>query len=145
MHQNVAGHVLKKYFDIFSSCLTHRSWFVIHALKKVFEHAEFQALNLKKLSLWMDGGKHFRSGELYAFLAKPPGGLDITWHHFCPYHGKCLCDQRFAKISSFMKQVRFVISCFFFFFLCLLFLFVFVSLFFFDDFFGHIAHKQQAL
>lgn len=51
----------KYFFDLISEDLTKDAMFVVTAFKFVINLQEFQNLNLKKLSIWSDGAKHFRN------------------------------------------------------------------------------------
>jgi hypothetical protein len=55
--------------DIFSKILSHQTWFVIQTLDYIFENV-LRKIGIKKVSIFMDNAKHFRSKELCAGLIK---------------------------------------------------------------------------
>ena len=108
IYRNNEGKVANHYFDIFSSCLSHQSWFVLEIIKtKIMpkiNQASSQEVN--KITFWMDNAKHFRSKAMFGGLVKlsQETKIIINWCFFGEYHGKSVCDSRFSVISRSMKE-----------------------------------------
>jgi hypothetical protein len=99
-------NIIKKlYFDIFSKYMSHNSYFVTCALKKILSSNFFINKDFTNFSMWMDNGPHFKTKEVFGFFCKEfvDKGLKIKWNFFCEYHGKNPCDTRFSQISSMYK------------------------------------------
>jgi hypothetical protein len=94
------------YFDLLSDNLNHNAHFVITGLKSVLEHEFIVNLNLKKLTVWMDGAGHFKNSQLAKYFSdvELETQLALRWNYFTEYHGKALCDARFANITRFVNQ-----------------------------------------
>ena len=87
-----------KYFDIVSSCLSHGSYFVTSALDRVLDNEFFD--NFDTLKIWSDNAKNLKSYELASFFYNLSTKKTVSWNFFTQYHGKSICDCRFAWISS---------------------------------------------
>ena len=46
----------KYYFDVFSDCVKHDSYFVIKSFQEFFKTKFWMDLNILHLSIWMDNG-----------------------------------------------------------------------------------------
>ena len=103
------GKVL--YFDIISPILTHTTPFVVAALKKVLNSAEFKALKMEKVHFWMDNTSHFRNRGLFSYFCSLKSSFSrVTWNFFVENHGKSLCDSRFGVITKAIQKYVFVMN-----------------------------------
>jgi hypothetical protein len=84
--------------------MSHNSYFVICALKKLFSKEFFKSKKFKNFSFWMDGGPHFTTKELFGYFCRfAIKGKKINWNLFGEYHGKNPCDTRFSQISAMLR------------------------------------------
>jgi hypothetical protein len=96
------------YFDFVSDILTHNTAFVIDCVNSLFNSKVFTDYNIKRISVWTDGGPaHFRTLEYCYFMddLKGRGVFEkVEWNYFIEYHGKNICDSHFAHISGIIKE-----------------------------------------
>ena len=97
------------YFDFISEDLTHDASFVINCLNKLFTLDEFKNLNITSLSIWSDGGKHFRNFELIQSYININSCIEnkltiLDFNYFIEYHGKSYCDSHFSTLSNIIKR-----------------------------------------
>jgi hypothetical protein len=81
--------------------MKHDASFVIRCMNYLFQSDDWKGLNIENISIWSDGGPHFKNFELVAFemslfntVAK-----SVNFNYFVEYHGKCYCDSHFSIIS----------------------------------------------
>lgn len=95
------------YHDFLSEDLTHDSCFVVNALSTLFNSSHWKSLNITSLTVWSDGGPHFRNHHVINFHkqnfdTKLVKALEVNY--FIEYHGKSHCDSHFSKISSIVSE-----------------------------------------
>jgi hypothetical protein len=93
-------------FDILSEDLKHDAFFVIQALKLVTTHEEFKKLKIEEVSIWFDGGPHFKNYEIAGFFSSDFCNQfkKFEWNHFIQYHGKSYCDSHFSVLGRIYKR-----------------------------------------
>lgn len=96
-----------KYFDFFSYCLSHTSFFAKSCFKRLLENEFFKKFSM--LHIWADGGKHFRSSEFAHFaLFEVPAlfSMKTYLNYFIEYHGKSRLDGHFGLISKWLHTIE---------------------------------------
>ena len=100
------------YFDILDEEKRDNPAVVKWSFQEVFRRR--YALGKRKYYIWSDCCvTHFRQRQsLHALLVEAVNefateGLlveSISWNFFCPCHGKCVCDGRFATVKSTLRE-----------------------------------------
>lgn len=65
----------------------------------------------KKVSIWSDGGKHFKSKEFLARIFEKihkKMKIEIKMNFFTEYHGKSFVDGHFGTVSKWLKECMLV-------------------------------------
>ena len=88
-----------------SSYLNHHATFTLHCFKELLKLPIFQ--NVTNVSVWSDGGRHFRSLEyLRAILDNPLPSQSIQFdvNYFAPAHGKSEVDSVFGLFTHVLNH-----------------------------------------
>ena len=107
IYQKIGDETKIVYHDFVSEVLNHDSLFVNDCLNKWTNTSDFRSSKFRSLSFWMDNGPaHFRTYENIATFVnlKKELKIDISFHYFCEYHGKNICDTHFSTLSRYLKQ-----------------------------------------
>lgn len=107
IYKDASGDIKKHFYDIFSKCLNHNSFFVMKALENVFNTNSFKEHKFKRIIFWMDNGPgHFKTNEMVYNFREIQDKLkvQVCWNYFTEYHGKNVCDSRFSIISRFLED-----------------------------------------
>ena len=97
--------IKKTYYDLFSDCTKHNSFFVIEALRFLHKQESYTKHGFSELFMWMDNSPNqFKTKEAFAFFCKLIVFYEyVEWNFFIEYHGKGPCDTRFSQISNMLK------------------------------------------
>ena len=65
-------------------------------------------MRYKNITLWTDGGNHFKSQEFLHFQYNLSQHIKGYWKHnfFGEYHGKNLVDGHFGRLSQTFKEIE---------------------------------------
>lgn len=99
------GNIAKSYYNFFSEILTHDSLYSGDCIKELFSRNEMK--RYKNVSIWSDGGKHFKSKEFLARVFENVHKtlkINIKVNFFAEYHGKNIVDGHFGTISKWLKE-----------------------------------------
>ena len=98
--------VKKHNYIYISEQLTKDSSYVIDCMKHMVNDVKNKYVrDLKKITLWTDCGRHFRSAEqAHCILRELPAThkCNSTWSLFVEGHGKSPCDSTFSLISRLL-------------------------------------------
>ena len=92
-----------QYVSYLSEILSHDSLFSGDVLDKFFDEL---SNNFKYAHIFTDCGPHFRSKK-FIYRVKRATEIrnkGISLHFFCEYHGKCIVDGHFGRISDLFKN-----------------------------------------
>lgn len=93
------------YYNFFSEILSHDSKFSGDCITQLLKRDEMKSF--KKVSIWSDGGKHFKSKEFLATIFEnihKTNKINIEMNYFAEYHGKGIVDGHFGTISKWLKE-----------------------------------------
>lgn len=101
------GKLKQFYYDVFSDCTSHNSYFVSKALDRIFVDPFFTKKQFKSATFWLDNGpNHFKTREMFYYFYGIPDNnptMDkVAWNFFVEYHGKNICDVRFSQIKAML-------------------------------------------
>lgn len=94
------------YYKFFSEIPTHDSLFAGDCLKKLSEREEMKCHD--KVSIWTDGGNHFRSQEFISLFFEElyfKQEKKVKMNYFAEYNGKSIVDGHFGLISRWLKDM----------------------------------------
>ena len=100
------GSTITDYHTFLSKQLSHDSYFAGNCLKEFYH--KYGISKYKSISLWTDGGNHFRSQEFLYFLLSLSKFNNSSLKHnfFGEYHGKNIVDGHFGRLSQWVKQIE---------------------------------------
>lgn len=103
---NNNGITEKRYYNFFSHILSHDSLYSGDCIVKLFSREEMK--KYKSVSIWSDGGKHFKSKEFLARIFEDIHkklGIKVKMNYFTEYHGKNIVDGHFGTISQWLTRL----------------------------------------
>ena len=105
-YRKVNTEISKLVVTFLSNYLNHHATFTLHCFNQLLQLKWFS--ELKNLSVWTDGGKHFRSLEyLRGVLDSQTSEGTIpncSVNYFAPYHGKSEVDAVFGLFAHILKH-----------------------------------------
>ena len=94
------GEVREHHVDFLLRCTNQNSVVTVECFKKLLKHKVFPSA--KRLVLWSDSGKHFRSAHTVSYFLDLPQTAEVNF--FEAGHGKNECDSHFGVISRTLKS-----------------------------------------
>lgn len=102
--------IVKNYHTFFSNQLKHDSKFSGTCFSEFFNEQNLQ--QFENITIWTDGGCHFRSQELlntfYNLSTKIKGVF--KHNYFGEYHGKSIVDGHFGRLSQNFEEIESIIK-----------------------------------
>ena len=105
-YRKLGNETSKRVVTFLSRYLNHHATFTLHCFNQLLQLEWFRGLNT--LSVWTDGGRHFRSLEYLRGILDnhTSDGIipNCSVNYFAPYHGKSEVDAVFGVFAHILKH-----------------------------------------